>query len=72
MFGEAPLGQLSNQPRNTCGIQDLETSICLWSRTPSWAFWERRAGLQFRAEFFNLLNRANFGFLNAGAGRFRG
>ncbi len=72
MFGEPQLGSLSNQPRNILrnpGLGDLDMSIV---KDTKLGILGEGGNLQFRAEFFNLLNRANFGFLNAGAAVFAG
>lgn len=72
MFGESPLGSLSNQPRNILrnpGLGNLDMSIV---KDTKLGILGEAGNLQFRAEFFNLLNRANFGFLNAGASVFAG
>lgn len=72
MFGEAPLGQLSNQPRNILrnpGLGNLDMSIV---KDTKLGILGESGNLQFRAEFFNLLNRANFDFLNSGAAVFSG
>ncbi len=72
MFGEAPLGSLSDQPRNILrnpGLGDLDMSIV---KDTKLGILGEAGNLQFRVEFFNLLNRANFGFLNTGAAVFAG
>jgi hypothetical protein len=72
MFGEAPLGSLSNQPRNILrnpGLGNLDMSIV---KDTKLGLLGEAGNLQFRAEFFNLFNRANFGFLNTGASVFAG
>lgn len=72
MFGEAPLGSQSNEGRNILrnpGLGDLDMSIV---KDTKLGFLGEAGNLEFRAEFFNLLNRANFGFLNAGASVFAG
>jgi hypothetical protein len=72
MFGESQLGSLSNQPRNVMrnpGLGDLDMSI---AKDTKLGILGESGNLQFRVEFFNLLNRANFGFLNAGASVFAG
>jgi hypothetical protein len=72
MFGEAPLGQLSNQPRNILrnpGLGDFDMSVV---KDTKLGVLGEGGNLQFRVEFFNLLNRPNFGFLNTGASVFAG
>jgi hypothetical protein len=57
-FSWPELGQLGNLGRNTLrgpGIQDLDFSLL-----KNWQLWHEGVKLQFRAEAFNLLNRANF------------
>jgi hypothetical protein len=72
MFGEPQLGSLSNQPRNILrnpGLGDLDMSIV---KDTKLGILGESGNLQFRVEFFNLLNHANFGFLNAGASVYAG
>ena len=57
-FSFPVLGQLGNLGRNTLrapGLLDFDASLF-----KNWRFWRERMNLQFRAEFFNLFNRANF------------
>ncbi len=60
MFGEAPLGTVGNAPRNMLrqpGLGNWDFSIVKDTRL---GFLGEGGNLQFRAEFFNIMNRANF------------
>jgi hypothetical protein len=72
MFGEAPLGQGGNVPRNYLrgpGLGSWDFSLV---KDTKLGFLGEGGNLQFRAEFFNILNRANFDFINTGASVFAG
>jgi hypothetical protein len=72
MFGEAPLGQGGNVPRNYLrgpGLGNWDFSLV---KDTKLGFLGEGGNLQFRAEFFNILNRANFDFINTGASVFAG
>jgi hypothetical protein len=61
MFSEAALGTIGNAPRNILrlpGLGDWDFSV---HKDTKLGFLGEQGALQFRAEFFNLLNRANFG-----------
>jgi hypothetical protein len=60
MFGESALGTIGNAPRNLLrqpGLGNWDFSIVKDTRL---GFLGEGGNLQFRAEFFNILNRANF------------
>jgi hypothetical protein len=57
-FSFPALGTLGNLGRNTLrgpGLQEFDLSLF-----KNWILWRERMRLQFRAEFFNLFNHANF------------
>jgi Carboxypeptidase regulatory-like domain len=57
-FSWPALGTLGNLGRNTLrgpGLQEYDFSLF-----KNWTLWREKARLQFRAEAFNLLNKANF------------
>jgi hypothetical protein len=61
MFSEAPLGTIGNAPRNILrlpGLGDWDFSV---HKDTKVGFLGEQGAVQFRAEVFNLLNRANFG-----------
>ena len=61
MFGEQQLGTEPNTPRDTLrgpGVGNWDLSI---NKDTKLGFLGEQGKLQFRAEIFNLLNRANFG-----------
>ena len=61
MFGEPALGNIGNSPRDILrgpGLGDWDFSLMKDTKV---GFLGEQGSLQFRAEFFNLLNRANFG-----------
>ena len=61
MFGQTALGQLGNSPRNllrTPGKGVWDFSVV---KDTKLGFLGESGGLEFRAEVFNILNRANFG-----------
>jgi hypothetical protein len=61
MFGQQQLGTEPNTPRDTLrgpGVGDWDLSI---NKDTKLGFLGEQGALQFRAEIFNLLNRANFG-----------
>lgn len=64
MFGEQPLGQYGTAGRNIMrmpGLGEWDLSLAKDTRL---GFLGEQGNLQFRAEFFNLINRANFGIPN--------
>lgn len=65
MFGESPLGTIGNAPRDILeepGLHNWDFSIV---KDTKLGFLGEGGSLQFRAEFFNILNHANFGLPNA-------
>jgi len=61
MFGQNPLGQLGNSPRDNLrmpGLGEWDFSVAKDTRL---GFLGELGVLQFRAEIFNIINRANFG-----------
>ncbi len=67
MFGVPSLGLQGNAPRGILrdpGLGDWDFSLIKNTKV---GFLGEGGNLQFRAEFFNLLNRANFSYVNAGA-----
>ena len=61
MFGEAPLGQLGNSPRNLLRLPGLGKWDFSLVKDTKLGFLGEQGGLEFRAEFFNIINRVNFG-----------
>ena len=64
MFGEQPLGNYGTAGRNILrmpGLGDWDLSLAKDTRL---GFLGEQGSLQFRAEFFNIMNRANFGIPN--------
>jgi hypothetical protein len=61
MFGEAPLGQLGNSPRNFLRLPGLGKWDFSLVKDTKLGFLGEQGGLEFRAEFFNIINRVNFG-----------
>jgi hypothetical protein len=67
-FTEQPLGLLGNAGRNTLrgpGLANLDFSLLKRNRLQ---FLGESGQLEFRAEIFNILNRANFASISPGAG----
>src|SRR5258708_27879462 len=61
MFGEAPLGHIGDSPRDIlrgAGVGSWNFSI---NKDTKLGLLGEQGSLEFRAEMFNLLNRANFG-----------
>ncbi len=72
MFGEPALGTIGNGGRNVLrdpGLANWDFSLV---KDTKLGFLGEAGGLQFRAEFFNILNHTNFGFLNQGTAVFAG
>ena len=66
MFGVPALGNLGNAPRGLLrnpGLGEWDFSLV---KDTKLGLLGEEGNVQFRAEFFNLLNRANFGFVNTG------
>ena len=61
MFGEQPLGTEPNTPRDFLRGPGVGTWNFSINKDTKLGFLGEQGSLQFRAEFFNLLNRANFG-----------
>jgi len=64
MFGEGPLGRQGNTPRDVLrmpGLTDWDFSLI---KDTKLGFLGEQGNLQFRAEFFNIMNHANFGIPN--------
>jgi hypothetical protein len=61
MFGEAPLGQIGNSPRDILRGPGVGTWNFSINKDTKIGFLGEQGSLEFRAEIFNLLNRANFG-----------
>jgi hypothetical protein len=66
MFGVPALGQLGNAPRSILRGPGLGTWDFSLVKDTKLGILGEEGNVQFRAEFFNMLNRANFGFMNAG------
>ena len=66
MFGVAALGFPGNAPRSILRGPGLGTWDLSLVKDTKLGFLGEGGNIQFRAEFFNMLNRANFGFMNAG------
>ena len=67
MFGVPSLGLQGNAPRGIIrdpGLGEWDFSLI---KNNKLGFLGEGGNLQFRAEFFNLLNRANFSYVNTGA-----
>jgi hypothetical protein len=64
MFGEAPLGQIGNSPRDILRGPGVGTWNFSINKDTKLGFLGEQGNLEFRAEIFNLLNRANFGAPN--------
>jgi len=60
-FVLAPAGQLGNLGRGTFIGPNLRTADLAVYKAFAFPKWNEQARLQFRAESFNLFNRANFG-----------
>jgi hypothetical protein len=61
MFGESALGMQGNSPRNLLrlpGVINWDFSVAKDTKV---GFLGENGGIQFRAEFFNVLNHVNFG-----------
>ncbi len=72
MFGVPQLGHLGNAPRGLLrnpGLGEWDFSLV---KDTKLGLLGEEGNVQFRAEFFNLLNRANFGFVNTGMVAFNG
>ena len=72
MFGVPQLGNLGNAPRGLLrnpGMGEWDFSLV---KDTKLGLLGEEGNVQFRAEFFNLLNRANFGFVNTGMVAFNG
>ena len=61
MFGEAPLGQIGNSPRDILRGPGVGTWNFSINKDTKLGFLGEQGSLQFRAEISNLLNRPNFG-----------
>jgi hypothetical protein len=61
MFGQQPLGQLGNAPRDILRMPGLGNWDFSVAKDTKLRFLGEAGNLQFRAEFFNIMNRANFG-----------
>jgi hypothetical protein len=61
MFGEAPLGQIGNSPRDILRGPGVGTWNFSINKDTKLGFLGEQGSLEFRMEIFNLLNRANFG-----------
>jgi hypothetical protein len=61
MFGEAPLGKIGNSPRDILRGPGVGTWNFSINKDTRLGFLGEQGNLEFRAEIFNLLNRANFG-----------
>ena len=66
MFGLPAFGHLGNAPRGLLRGPGLGTWDFSLVKDTKLGFLGEEGNIQFRAEFFNLLNRANFGWMNAG------
>jgi hypothetical protein len=66
MFGVPALGFPGNAPRSILRGPGLGTWDLTLAKDTKVGFLGEGGNIEFRAEMFNLLNRANFGFMNAG------
>ena len=66
MFGVPALGHLGTAPRSILRGPGLGTWDFSLVKDTKVGFLGEEGNIQFRAEVFNMLNRANFGFMNAG------
>jgi hypothetical protein len=64
MFGEAPLGTIGNTPRDVLRMPGLTNWDFSLMKDTKLGFLGEQGNLEFRAEFFNLMNHANFGIPN--------
>jgi hypothetical protein len=64
MFSEAPLGQIGTSPRDILRGPGVGTWNFSINKDTKLGFLGEQGSLEFRAEIFNLLNRANFGAPN--------
>jgi Carboxypeptidase regulatory-like domain len=67
MFGQQPLGQLGTSPRDILRMPGLGNWDFSLAKDTKLGFLGEAGSLQFRAEFFNIMNRANFGIPNGTA-----
>jgi len=70
MFGQSALGTQGNSPRNLLRAGSIAKFDFSVSKTTKLAFLGEAGGLEFRAEFFNILNHPNRGI--AGGSPFTG
>jgi hypothetical protein len=70
MFGVPALGHQGNAPRGILRNPGLGTWDFSINKETKLGFLGEGGNLGFRAEFFNILNRANFSFLNSGVTAF--
>jgi hypothetical protein len=70
MFGVPAYGHLGNAPRGLLRGPGLGTWDFSLVKDTKLGFLGEEGNIEFRAEFFNLLNRANFGWMNAGMNAF--
>jgi hypothetical protein len=64
MFGEGPLGRHGNTPRDVLRMPGLTNWDFSLIKDTKLGLLGEQGNLQFRAEFFNLMNHANFGIPN--------
>jgi len=67
MFGEGPLGRHGNTPRDVLRMPGLTNWDFSLIKDTKLGVLGEQGNLQFRAEFFNLMNHANFGIPNGTA-----